>query len=330
MPMGSERERRSGFGRLPLVWQLFVPNAAVLIVAGAALILSPATISSPTHLTEALVLVLGLAAMLAVNLLIISRTVAPLGQLTRVMRDVDPLRPGQRVAIESGGEEIVELAAGFNRMLERIETERRDSGRRMLAAQESERRRIARELHDEIGQTVTGLMLEVGNAAGHAPSGLAGELHEVQEEARSLSEDLQKIVRRLRPDALDDLGLGSALTHLGQNFSERFGIRVTRDLANDLPALDPETELVVYRVAQEALTNVARHSGASVAELQLAERDGSLQLRVRDDGRGIDGAPPGTGIRGMRERALLLGASLTISPAADAGTEVRLDLPLAR
>jgi two-component system sensor histidine kinase UhpB len=318
---------RSG---LPFVWRLFVPNAVVLLLAGALLTFSPATISDPPHVQEALVVVLGLAAMLAVNLLIITRTVAPLSQLTRVTREVDPLQPGQRVRVESGSEEVMELSAGFNRMLERLETERRESGRRMLAAQESERRRIARELHDEVGQTVTGLMLEIGNAAGNAPEGLAAELRQVQEEARSLSDELQKIVRQLRPDALDDLGLGSALTHLGQSFSDRFGIRVRRVLATDLPDLDPETELVLYRVAQEAMTNVARHSGATAAELKLIRVGDGLRLTVRDDGTGMNGAVAGTGIRGMRERALLLDAALTIDSTEGGGTEVRLDLPLVR
>lgn len=291
--------------------------------------LSPATISSPLALEEALVLISGLVAMLIINLLIIRRTLSPLGQLTRVMGAVDPLAPGGRVAITSASEEVSELNAVFNRMLERLETERRDSARRMLGAQEGERRRVARELHDEIGQTVAGLMLEISQAARKAPPGVADELQELQEEARALSDDLRKIVRQLRPDALDDLGLSSALTYLSESMAERSGVRVARQLEAELPQLDPDLELVIYRVAQESLTNAVRHSRAKLVELSLARVGDMLSLRIRDDGVGINGAPPGSGIRGMRERALLLDAVLRIDSSPGGGTDVRLDVPLA-
>jgi two-component system sensor histidine kinase UhpB len=313
---------------MPLLWRLFIPNAAVLIAATAALMLSPATISNPPQPTEALVVISGLVAMLLLNLAIISRTIAPLRYLTRVMRKVDPLEPGQRVDLESRSSELIELSAVFNGMLERLETERRESGRRMLAAQEAERRRVARELHDEVGQTVTGLMLELGHAAASAPDELAAELREAREEARLLSDRLQAIVRQLRPDALDDLGLASALTNLSEGFGGRFGIRVRRRLSPTLPAISPETELVIYRTAQESLTNVARHAEANTVDLELSASRRALRLVVRDHGCGINGARPGSGIRGMRERALLLGGRLTLSVPAGGGTEVQLEVPM--
>jgi two-component system sensor histidine kinase UhpB len=315
-------------GRIPLRWQLFFPNAAVLIIAIGLLMISPATISSPPTSGEVAGAIAGLLALLAVNLWIINRTVAPLRGLTEVMREVDPLRPGQRVAMHSSALELVVLSEVFNRMLERLETERRESGQRMLGAQERERRRVARELHDEIGQTVTGLMLEISHVAARAPAPVANELQVVQEEARALSVELQNIVRQLRPDALDDLGLGSALTHLSQAFTDRFGVRVVRDLAANLPDLDPAAELVIYRVAQESLTNAGRHSGASLVTLSLQPRDGRLRLTVEDNGIGMNGAPPGSGIRGMRERALLLEADLRVESRQGTGTTIRLELPV--
>ena len=220
------------------------------------------------------------------------------------------------------------LSEVFNRMLERIETERRDSGRRMLAAQERERRRVARELHDEVGQTVTALMLEVGQAADDSPEPQAARLREIQDAARQLGGDLQRIVRHLRPDALDDLGLASALTHLSQVFSDRFGVPVVRDLTTDLPDLEPAVELVVYRVAQESLTNVGRHADARLVDLSFTRHGDTLLLSVSDDGIGIDGSAAGSGIRGMRERALLLNADLIIDSEPDEGTTVRLEVPL--
>lgn len=315
--------------RLPLLWQLFVPNAAVLVIATAVLMISPATISSPPTATEAAVGLSGLLVLLGANLWIIRHSVAPLGELTEAMREVDPLRPGQRVSIHSRAEELLVLTDVFNGMLERLESERRESGRRMLAAQENERRRVARDLHDEVGQTMAALMLELGHIASRAPTSLAAELERTREETRSLSEDLQRIVRRLRPDALDDLGLGSALAHLSETFTDRFGIRVRRELAPRLPELDPAAELVVYRVAQESFTNIGRHSDATHAELCLTSNGRGLRLVVSDNGSGLNGEPPGSGIRGMRERALLLGADLNISSEPGEGTTVQLDLPVA-
>lgn len=311
---------------LPLFWQIFLPNAVLLVIAGVALMVSPATISSPPLLVEVVVVAIGLMLMLALNLFLLRRSVAPLEDLARLMREVDPLRPGQRVNLERASAEVEELAAVFNGMLERLEEERRDSARRMLAAQETERRRLARELHDQVGQTLTALMLEVGRAAERAPS-VRRELREAQEAARALSDDVREIVRRLRPEALDDLGLTSALTVLGEQFSQRTGIDVRRRLSAELPPLDSEAEVVLYRVAQESLTNVARHARASGVELALLAAGAGVRLEVSDDGHGLNGAPPGSGIRGMRERALLVGGRLAVEPSPTGGVTVRLDIP---
>ena len=315
-------------GRMPLLWQVFVPNAAVLIAAGVTLTLSPATVSSPVAWPEVVVIGAGLLVMLMLNLALIRRAVGPLEKLTRGMREIDPLSPGNRVELDSQSAEVAELTDVFNTMIMRLETERRDSALRMLAAQEGERRRVARELHDEVNQSLTALMLQIGEAAGEAPSDVAQRLRETQEEMRGLSSEVQEIVRRLRPEALDDLGLTSALTVLINRFAERTGIDASRRLQHDLPTLPAETELVVYRVTQEALTNVARHSRAGAVDIELVAAAGNLTLRIADRGRGMNGVSPGSGIRGMRERALLIGGKLRIASGPRGGTEVRLDVPL--
>jgi two-component system, NarL family, sensor histidine kinase UhpB len=320
-------ELRRG-GRIPLLWRVFLPNAAVLIAAGVALAISPATVSSPIAPREVIVVGLGLVAMLAVNLALIRRAVAPLERLARAMREIDPLSPGSRVDVSSDSAEVAELTAVFNTMIRRLEDERRDSAQRMLAAQEGERRRVARELHDEITQSVTALMLQIREVADDAPTDVKRRLREMQEEMRALSGEVQQIVRRLRPEALDDLGLTSALTVLSSGFAERTGIDVVRRLQRDLPPLGSDTELVVYRVTQEALTNVARHSGAGSVEVALRAEEGLLVLSVADDGRGLDGAA-GAGITGMRERALLIGGRMRIVSPPPGGTTVRLEVPLA-
>lgn len=214
--------------------------------------------------------------------------------------------------------------------LDQVEAERRASAARMLTAQERERVRLARELHDEIGQSVTGLMLEIDRLGKRAPESLRSELRDAQELARQISDELRTIVRRLRPEALDQLGLNRALIALTDRLCDQGGVVIERELARDLPPLSPEAELVIYRVAQESLTNVVRHAGASSVTIELRRMGDALRLRVADDGHGLPrGAMPSSGIQGMRERALLVDAELTIASRPRGGTEVTLRLPLA-
>jgi two-component system sensor histidine kinase UhpB len=302
---------------MPLLWRVFATNAAVLVVATLLLLLTPLTISFPVALTELAIVAGGLAVMLAVDLVLLRRAFAPLGRLTGFMRAVDPLRPGERAAVGPADPQVTELTSAFNEMIERLEAERRDSARRALAAQERERTRIARELHDEVGQTLTAAMLQIDR----------GERDEAREAVRESLEDVREIARRLRPEALDDLGLASALAALTLEVGNRTGLAVERRIEPGLPALAPEEELVVYRVAQEGLTNVARHADARRAWVTLARRGARVTLEVRDDGRGFEprGAD-GAGLRGMRERALLIGGTLELE-STEAGTTVRLTLP---
>jgi two-component system sensor histidine kinase UhpB len=243
------------------------------------------------------------------------------------MRRHDPLAPGRRAEI-SGDPDVVALARTFNDMLDRLESERRDSARQALMVQEAERRRIARELHDEVGQTLTGVMLQIEGLAADIPDELRERLDELRETARHGTEEVRRIARRLRPDALEELGLVSALAALASAFERQAGIPARRRLDEHV-AVTPEEELVLYRVAQEAMTNVARHAGAGEVRLELRSGDESLVLVVADDGRGLpDGASASSqGIRGMRERAMLVGATLTIESEPGRGTVVELSIP---
>src|SRR5215213_6620801 len=312
---------------LPLFWQVFGTNALVLVVAFLGLVFGPVTVSVPPHATELVVLAAGLLVMLAINLVLLRRAFMPLDHLADTMRRHDPLSPGRRVQVE-GGPVVAALAQTFNEMLDRLEFERRDSARRALLVQEGERNRIARELHDEVGQTLTGVMLQVEGLSAAIPAHLRPQLDELRETARRGTEDVRRIARQLRPEALEDLGLQSALAALATSFSDQARVPVERRLEPALP-LSREEELVVYRVAQEALTNVARHAHATRVELQLAQNGAQTTLTVRDDGVGLSpGALPSShGIRGMRERAMLLGAQLVISSKRGRGTEVSLSIP---
>jgi two-component system sensor histidine kinase UhpB len=294
------------------------------------LILSPGSLSEPVALRELGIFAAALFVMVLANLIVTQRLVAPLEQLVRVMREVDLLKPGSRVSVGGAPSEATELAETFNAMLDRLEAEREESMRRVIGAQEAERLRIAQELHDQVGQDLTAVLLALARAQSDAQGKLGSALAEAQQAIRASLEDVRRIALELRPEALDDLGLPSALAVLCERFSERSGLAVCPRIAETLPALSDEAELVIYRVAQEALTNVARHSGSERAELTLGARDGQLTLAVRDWGRGLaPGAGPGSGIRGMHERAALIGAQVEIRDRPPGGgCELRLDVPL--
>jgi len=321
-PTPPSRRRASLFRRL------FVAYAGVMALAVVALVFAPVTVSVPTAPAEVVVLLAGLAIALVSYLVLLRRALGPLERLTRLMRRIDPLTPGQRIAVDAGDAQVVALAEAFNEMLDRLESERRESALRALAAQEAERRRIARELHDEIGQTLTGLVLRSETITRRAPAELRADVEGLREAARQGAEDVRSIARRLRPEVLDELGLQSALLALCGSILNETGLEVERSLDGDL-RLTAEEELVIYRVAQESLTNVVRHAGASRVQLALRRSEDQAVLLVRDDGAGLprNAERDATGIRGMRERALLIGAELIIRRVEPQGTEVRLRLP---
>jgi two-component system sensor histidine kinase UhpB len=312
---------------LPLFWRVFAANAGVLILAFVGLVFAPVTVSVPVAAGELLGLAAGLAALLAANLVLLRPVFGPLDELAETMRRHDPLSPGARAAV-GGDPDVVGLAQTFNDMLDRLESERRESARRALLAQEAERRRIARELHDEVGGTLTGVMLQIEGLAGTIPEELRDQLEELRETARHGTEEVRRIARRLRPDALDELGLQSALAALAGAFERQARIPVVRRL-EQVASATPEEELVIYRVAQEAMTNIARHAGASWARLELRVSQDAIVLTVADDGRGLRAGESASshGIRGMRERAMLVGGTLEIDSRPERGTAITLTIP---
>lgn len=306
---------------IPLFWRLFIPNATVLAAAAVVLHLEPANGRIPA-------IVGGLTMMLVVNLVLMRRAVTPLERLTDLMRRVDPLRPGERIPPPRAESEVSVLTETFNEMLDRLETERRESLRRALTEREAERRRVADELHDEIGQNLTALALQLDRLHKHAPEDLREEVADLRDGVLASIEDVRGVVRMLRPEGLDALGLPAALTSLTTRLTQRTGIRIVRELQRDLPALDGDLELVLYRVAQESVTNAIRHADASCIAIALSADGQVVELTVRDDGVGISqpaGAAGDGGIRGMRERALSIGGRLEVQRRTDGpGTEVRL------
>ena len=311
---------------LPLYWRVFAVNAALLTAIAIVLVVAPITISTPIVLTEAAAVFAGLLVTIAVNAVLLRHAFAPLARLTQRMETVDVLRPGQRLQV-GRDDEIGRLVATFNRMLDRLESERQESGRRVLAAQEAERVGIARDLHDEVGQVLTGVLLQLNSIADAVPE-QEDALAEARAAVRHALDEVRRISSALRPEMLEQLGLVSALTELTSSFERISGIAVERHFAAALPRLTPEVELAIYRIAQESLTNVARHAGAGRVVVAVEAMRDNVVLRVADDGRGIADIPiEHGGLRSMRERALLIGGALAVKPAPEGGVEVRLEVP---
>jgi two-component system, NarL family, sensor histidine kinase UhpB len=312
-----------------LLWRVFAANIAVCVGAFVLLAWAPVTVHRIATPSELLILSIGLVVMLGVDLVLLRRVLGPLRRLAAVMGTVDPLQPGRRAEPSSkAGREVVALAESLNAMLERLEDERRESGRRALAAQEGERSRIARELHDEVGQTLTAVALRAERAAGN-PSLQTDALTEIAETVLRSLEDVHRIGRELRPEALDDLGLVNALIALCSRVGRQSGVRVRRDLDGHLPTLPGEVELVIYRVAQEALTNALRHARGTEVTVSLRRADGHVVLLVGDDGRGLAAPTRESGLAGMRERAMLIDAELEVHSQPGRGTQIVLSVPLA-
>ncbi|HEY6780002.1 MAG TPA: histidine kinase, partial [Thermoleophilaceae bacterium] len=189
---------------LSLFWRVFLTNALVLLIAAvvAVLVLSPTIFHSPIVAEELAIFFGALLLMLVLNLTLTRRIVAPLDELVHAMRSVDPLQRGGRVTVHGGASEATELAAAFNGMLQRLEAERAESVRTALRAQEAERLRVAQELHDEVGQSLTAALLQLGRVRRLAPAELGEQLGEGIETVRENLEELRRIAGRLRPGAL--------------------------------------------------------------------------------------------------------------------------------
>jgi two-component system sensor histidine kinase UhpB len=280
-----------------------------------------------------IVVLLAAVAGLAAGLLIMRRRRAPLERLIEEMEKVDLSRPGPLLPRSIDGigetEEVERIELAFLRMMRRLEAERRRAGSAALQAQEEERARVARDLHDEVNQSLTGLLLRLEAAREAAPPELEAELAETKALANQAMQELLSLARQLRPTALDDLGLTAAIAGQVEQLA-RGEIEAEFAADGDFFDLDDDTQLVVYRVAQEALSNATRHSGAAhvTASLRRSDEEG-VELEVADDGGGFafDESEGGLGIAGMRERALLIGAKLTIESRPGRGTTVRLFVP---
>jgi two-component system sensor histidine kinase UhpB len=311
---------------LSLYARVVAVNTSILLFAALVLVLTPVTVSFPLAAEQGVVLGLGLLLTVLANAVILRRSFRGLAELVQRMETLDVVQPRERLQVVGGGETRA-LIAGFNTMLERLEVERRTSTRRALWALENERKRISQELHDEIGQRLTGTLLQLSGILLDAPPALQERLVVLQDRERSTLDEVGALAWQIRPGSLDHLGLLSALGALVESFAPYHKISVTAELPSELPPMTSEQELVVYRIAQEAVTNAVRHADATDVHLRVSADTNDLTLLVVDNGRGL---PPrhveGAGMRGMRERSFLVGGELQISSAAGGGVTVQFRL----
>jgi two-component system, NarL family, sensor histidine kinase UhpB len=316
-----------------LFWRVFIVNASLVTAAAVFLAVSPLTVSNPATPRQLTFLAVGLVLLLVANLLLLEVSLRPLKRLRHLMQRIDLLRPGDRLDV-SGARELNVVLRAFNEMLERLERERRMSSSLSVGRDEEERRRLATELHDQIGQGLTALLLQLKTAMNEAPEQLRADLVAAREIARENLDELRRITRSLRPSLLDDLGLPYALLSLADAIEEQGDFRVVRRVDTAAPQVTAAAELALYRIAQEALTNAIRHAEADRIELVYeVSLDGQrVHLGIHDDGRGMIYASDveAGGIRGMRERALAIDGHLSIATRPGGGTSVTLSVPAAR
>lgn len=226
------------------------------------------------------------------------------------------------------------LRNDYLRLLQRLEANEREFrrlGRAVWRVQEDERRRLARDLHDGIGQNLTALTHRLSQLEQGLPAEHQERLQAALALCRDTLEDTRELSRLLRPPILDDLGLEPALRWLARSVGEASGLAVELEI-EDLPALDGELQTLVFRVAQEALNNIAKHAQAREVLVRLVGRGSRLLLQVADDGRGC--APEqamrsgGSGLGGMRERLRLHGGTLELHSTPGEGTRLRVAVPL--
>jgi len=291
---------------------------------------------------EVFALCLGLGSVCAV--LLAQILTKPMQELVLATERIKSGDFSSRVRVESA-DELGTLADSFNRMADsleryREEVEKKERARvalmdKILEAQEEERKRVSRELHDELGQSLLGLLLM---ARSLRKEGALDErsFEELQERIGSLLQQVKRMALGLRPPILDDYGLDVALSRLVEDIARHYGMKIDYQYSGprDGSRLPPRVELALYRVAQEAISNVLRHSYAERASLVMLRRPSEVVMILEDDGRGFDVEKPNStdgrrlGIEGMKERITLVGGSLTIESRPGSGTTVRASVPL--
>ncbi|MHB8159484.1 MAG: sensor histidine kinase [Thermoleophilia bacterium] len=287
----------------------------------------------------ALFLTSGLALSILTNYLLVKIAFRPLDDVSDTMKAIRAGHRGIRVPEVTDDPQIEELSKSLNAMLNTMDMQRKKAGASVIKAQEEERKRIARELHDETSQSLTGLVIGIRMVQEIVPDYMPDvqeRLEDINDLAHATLNEVHTMAVRLRPSVLDDLGLAAALRSYAKEYTENTGIPVEMQLLGLSNRLSPELETVLYRVIQEALTNVARHSNATSCRVTLRRKEQVVQGVIEDNGQGFDSQTAmlsdekgrGLGLHGMKERIELVGGSLEFDARPARGTTIFIEAPL--
>jgi two-component system sensor histidine kinase UhpB len=334
--------------RVPLFYKILIANGGILVLGAAAgmvvvLRLSPEISASTAFLGSGMVALAVLALGSLVHAYLIGAALSPLRRLEETAHQVEAGDMEARAEVSPLADgEMVRLVRVFNLMLDTLASLRRKErarSARTLKAQENERFRTSRELYDQLGQTLAGVLVRIRAIA--ETSGVSderlmqGRLEEVRTEVLGVAEHLQRVARRLHPPELDDLGLEAAITAHARSVEQASGLMVDVAVARPLPRLEPEAQLAVFRIVQEALGNAAKHARARQVKVALRVADDRLEVEIHDDGRGFEDPDPdtdreGLGLSGMLDRAAHAGGTLRVDSRPGEGTRVTLSVPIMR
>lgn len=331
--------------QLSLFEKVILANSLMLVgEAIAGFWVTSHNIEAHHYLIDTSFIVIATLLTLIINIVVLRASFRPLFHLLTTIREITTGNTLARANTTSSAAEISELARAFNGMLDRLESIRQEQTKLILQAQEEERRRFALELHDEAGQNLTALLIQIELLHQHFDALTHAEMsHDAQQqftlEIKQLTrltqhtlENIRQMSQQLRPGVLDDLGLLSAFRWLVEDSDQRLHVHVDLNIegleAED--KLPPAYEIALFRIAQESLTNVARHAHTSQATIELKKDRQQVQIKISDNGCGYDPTQRkyGSGVIGMRERATVLKGDVHIHTHPGTGTSIEARLPL--
>jgi len=328
------------FLAIPILYRIMVANCVFLLVGGllgtALLVFTHEPNRAPLM---AGFIATGLLLSIVVNFVLLKIFFFPLTRLREAMRDIEHGNMALRADISGYDPDVDELAMTFNHMVDRLEELSRSRASQIVRAQEEERKRIARELHDETSQALTSLLLSLAMLEKDEQEPAAQEkIAQVRQIAHQALRAIRNLSIELRPSALDDLGLLPAIHGYVQDYQQRTSIKVELTILGLRGRYSTEVETALYRIVQEALTNVAKHAHATTVTIDLSEQKQNAYIRIHDNGKGFDASRPthlpssegGLGLMGMRERAALLNGTVDIASVIDQGTTITITVPLQR
>lgn len=326
---------------IPIFYRVLIANSLIIFAGATGGTWLASQLGTNSLYPTALVIfvAVGWLVSVALNFVLLQIAFRPLMDLGKVMSRVQAGERSQRAPLTGFDREADQLAMTFNMMLEAIDEANRQRATQIINAMEEERKRIARELHDETSQVLTSLLISLAILE---ESITTQEARDRIAETRTLAHRTLRAIRNLsidlRPSALDDLGLLPALRWYIKEYQQKFSLVVDFQASGFKERLSTEMETALYRIVQESLTNIARHAQAHHVNVTLKEEDEAVYATIKDDGRGFEpeqlqklpssGQERGWGLMGMHERAHLLDGTLTIDSSPGKGTTVQACLPL--